>query len=119
MYKQKTGKLFEFSFSAPFIINNKSIELINFSKEYGMLFGLLFQITDDYIDEKKTFKQLGKTPGKDKKQDKSTLFKDTRKKEIFDYCNYRIEKFIKTHSKNMSKYNKLEKILKFSLDRIN
>ncbi len=55
MYSRKTGKLFEFSFSAPFILKNKSKIDIQFAKDYGMLFGLIFQIIDDLIDEIGTF----------------------------------------------------------------
>ena len=73
MYSKKTGKLFEFSFSAPFILKDKSKTDIQFAKEYGMLFGLIFQVIDDLIDEIGTFKKIGKTPGKDAKQGKSTL----------------------------------------------
>ena len=51
MYNKKTGKLFEFSFAAPYIINCKSIKRIKFSKNYGSIFGRIFQIVDDYIDE--------------------------------------------------------------------
>ena len=48
---------------------------IQFAKDYGMLFGLIFQIIDDLIDEIGTFKKIGKTPGKDVEQGKSTLLK--------------------------------------------
>ena len=56
MYLNKTGKLFEFSFSAPFILANAKKSDILFAKEFGMLFGLIFQVIDDLIDEIGTFK---------------------------------------------------------------
>ena len=72
MYSKKTGKLFEFSFAAPFIIKGEANNRIKFSKSYGALFGTIFQIMDDLFDEVNSFKEIGKTPGKDKKQGKST-----------------------------------------------
>ena len=68
MYSKKTGKLFEFSFAAPFIIKGETNNRIKFSKNYGALFGTIFQIMDDLFDEVNSFKEIGKTPGKDKKQ---------------------------------------------------
>ena len=40
----------------------------------------MFQIIDDILDETKDFKFLGKTPGKDKKQGKSTLISSNGKR---------------------------------------
>ena len=55
------------------IIKDKSIKRIKFSKNYGSIFGRIFQIVDDLIDEENSFKEIGKTPGKDKKQGKRTF----------------------------------------------
>ena len=99
MYKLKTGSLFEFSFSSPFILTNHPKEIIKFYQRYGLLFGLIFQIIDDLIDETKSFKLIGKTPGKDKKQGKSTLLDLMGKKNVISFCHDEINKFIK------SKYN--------------
>ncbi|MBE7413231.1 MAG: polyprenyl synthetase family protein [Leptospiraceae bacterium] len=41
-------------------------------KDYGEKLGLLFQITDDILDEEGSAKELGKTPGKDKSMGKLT-----------------------------------------------
>ena len=60
MYLNKTGKLFEFSFCAPFILANRTQLQIEFAKEYGLLFGLIFQIIDDIIDEVGTLENIGK-----------------------------------------------------------
>ena len=97
MYSRKTGKLFEFSFSAPFILKDKSKIDIQFAKDYGMLFGLIFQIIDDLIDEIGTFKKIGKTPGKDVEQGKSTLLKLIGEKQVTDLCNNKINTFIKKY----------------------
>ena len=39
---------------------------------YANCLGLLFQITDDILDVTGTIEELGKTPGSDMRQDKST-----------------------------------------------
>lgn len=41
-------------------------------KHYGEKIGLLFQITDDILDEESSFEELGKTPGKDAANGKLT-----------------------------------------------
>ena len=38
MYNKKTGKLFEFSFAAPFIMTNEKISRIKFGKELWFCF---------------------------------------------------------------------------------
>ena len=119
MYSRKTGKLFEFSFSAPFILKDKSKKDIQFAKDYGMLFGLIFQIIDDLIDEIGTFKKIGKTPGKDVEQGKSTLLKLIGEKQVTDLCNNKINTFIKKYKKKINQNPLLIKMLKFGMDRLN
>ena len=119
MYSRKTGKLFEFSFSAPFILKDKSKIDIQFAKDYGMLFGLIFQIIDDLIDEIGTFKKIGKTPGKDVEQGKSTLLKLIGEKQVTDLCNNKINTFIKKYKNKINQNPILIKMLKFGMDRLN
>ena len=119
MYSRKTGKLFEFSFAAPFILKDKSKIEIQFAKDYGMLFGLIFQIIDDLIDEIGTFKKIGKTPGKDVEQGKSTLLKLIGEKQVTDLCNNKINTFIKKYKNKINKNPMLIKMLKFGMDRLN
>ena len=119
MYSRKTGKLFEFSFSAPFILKDKSKIDIQFAKDYGMLFGLIFQIIDDLIDEIGTFKKIGKTPGKDVEQGKSTLLKLIGEKQVTDLCNNKINTFIKKYKNRISQNPILIKMLEFGMGRLN
>ena len=119
MYNKKTGKLFEFSFAAPFILKDKSKIEIQFAKDYGMLFGLIFQIIDDLIDEIGTFKKIGKTPGKDVEQGKSTLLKLIGEKQVTDLCNNKINTFIKKYKNKINQNPILIKMLKFGMDRLN
>ena len=118
MYKLKTGSLFEFSFSSPFILTNHPKEIIKFYQRYGLLFGLIFQIIDDLIDETKSFKLIGKTPGKDKKQGKSTLLDLMGKKNVISFCHDEINKFIKKNNNYFKKNLILKELLKFNLTRI-
>ena len=119
MYSRKTGKLFEFSFSAPFILKEKSVEDIQFAKDYGMLFGLIFQIIDDLIDEIGTFKKIGKTPGKDFEQGKSTLLQLIGERQVTDLCNNKINIFIKKYKKRLIQDPILIKMLEFGMKRLN
>ena len=119
MYSRKTGKLFEFSFAAPFILKDKSKIEIQFAKDYGMLFGLIFQIRDDLIDEFGTFKKIGKTPGKDVEQGKSTLLKLIGEKQVTYLCNNKINTFIKKYKNKIYQNPILIKMLKFGMDRLN
>ena len=118
MYSRKTGKLFEFSFSAPFILKDKSKKDIQFAKDYGMLFGLIFQVIDDLIDEIGTFKKIGKTPGKDIAQGKSTLLELIGEKQVTDFCKNEINNFTKKHKKKLNLNPILIKLLEFGMKRI-
>ena len=118
MYLNKTGKLFEFSFSAPFILKNAKKSQIAFAKDYGLLFGLIFQIIDDLIDEIGTLKNIGKTPGKDNKQGKSTLLSIIGKKKVVDFCNNKIKEFQNLNKSILARNKILEELLYFGLNRI-
>ena len=119
MYSKKTGKLFEFSFTAPFILKNKSKDDIKFAQEFGMLFGLIFQIIDDLIDEIGTFKKIGKTPGKDAKQGKSTLLVLIGKNEVIKLCKIKISNFTNRYKKRFTQNPLLKKLLEFGISRVN
>jgi geranylgeranyl diphosphate synthase type II len=73
IHEHKTGKLL----LAPIVIasilnnNNQYIECMRF----GKLLGVLFQITDDILDVTGEFESLGKTVGKDEKENKLTCVK--------------------------------------------
>ena len=84
-----------------------------------MLFGLIFQIIDDLIDEIGTFKKIGKTPGKDVEQGKSTLLQLIGKQEVTDLCNNKISTFIKKYKKKLVQNPTLIKLLEFGMERLN
>ncbi len=118
MYNKKTGKLFEFSFAAPFIIKDESISKIRFSKNYGLIFGTIFQIVDDILDEINSFKEIGKTPGKDKKQGKRTLLSVIGEKKVKNFCEKLSDDFIRKYKQEFSSYPILEKLLYYNIKKL-
>ena len=118
MYEMKTAALFSFSCCAPFILSQKSIKDVNFAYEFGRLFGLIFQIADDILDEELDFKSLGKTPGKDKKQGKSTLLSKFKLNKLRVFFFLLIEKFEKKNKYFLKKYPILKNLLYYNLDRL-
>ncbi len=118
MYSKKTGKLFEFSFAAPFIINGESDQRINFSKKFGSVFGTIFQIVDDILDEIESFKEIGKTPGKDKMQGKRTLLSIIGRANVRNYCEKLICDFINKNRHEFSKNSILEELLIYNIQKL-
>ena len=119
MYKMKTSELFSFCCVAPFIIANKNKKEIKFAYDFGQIFGLLFQITDDLLDNEKDFKSLGKTPGKDKKQGKSTLTSLKNKEKVKIFCMQEIKKFQNRNRKYFIKNELLKSLIYYNLNRFN
>ena len=73
MQRKKTGKLFNFCLQSAAIVGNKNTaERIRFGK-LGEEIGLLFQLSDDFLDVSGSKKLVGKSIKKDKKKGKSTL----------------------------------------------
>ena len=70
IYEHKTGKLLLAPIAIASILSGGSsyFSLEHFAKKLG----LLFQMTDDILDEVGEFESLGKTIGKDKKEEKLT-----------------------------------------------
>ena len=119
MYKMKTSELFSFCCVAPYIIANKNKKEIKFAYDFGQIFGLLFQITDDLLDNEKDFKSLGKTPGKDKKQGKSTLSSLKNREKVKNFCMQEIKKFENKNRKYLIKNELLKSLIYYNLNRFN
>ncbi len=115
MYLMKTSALFSFCCAAPFILGKKNKKDIKFAEEFGNLYGLVFQILDDINDETENFLFLGKTPGKDKRQGKSTFVSNVGKEKAIIYCNKKINKFIKSNKRYFSRWQILEEVLSFDI----
>ena len=107
----KTSALFRYCCVAPFIVAEKNKKDMKFAEDFGNLYGLIFQILDDINDETENFLFLGKTPGKDKRQGKSTFVSNVDKEKAIIFCNKKINKFIKSNKRYFDKWKILEKIL--------
>ena len=72
MHSLKTGALLTASVVAGGLTVSASQEKLACLEKFGNHIGLAFQVTDDILDVEGTSKTLGKTPGKDAKENKST-----------------------------------------------
>ena len=63
--KQKTAALFAASCRSGTLISNTQESIQSAMKEFGMNFGIAFQIIDDHLDIVGQEQKLGKTPGQD------------------------------------------------------
>lgn len=68
----KTGDLLRASMVAGAILGGCNQEELLIVEEVGKKIGLCFQIVDDILDIEGTAKEMGKTPGSDEKNDKTT-----------------------------------------------
>lgn len=72
LHSGKTGALFNAAIELGLILSNADRAKYAAYMTYANCLGLLFQITDDILDVTGTIEELGKTPGSDIRQDKST-----------------------------------------------
>jgi len=74
MHQFKTGALINASCLMPLIASeNNDTNMLNCIDAYSKSIGLIFQIKDDILDKEANKDVLGKTPGKDEKDNKSTF----------------------------------------------
>ena len=73
----------------------------------------------DILDNESNFQSLGKTPGKDKKQGKSTLLTINNKVKLKNFSLNEIKKFKKKYKKYFIKYPILENLINYNIERIN
>lgn len=97
IYENKTAKLIMAPILVASIISGN--KYYNELKEYGYNLGILFQITDDIMDEEGDLTSIGKTPHKDKEADKLTSIKvfgldgaKSRAKMHYERCKELLEK---------------------------
>lgn len=72
IHRLKTGALIVAAARCGAIIGRASESELASITSYGSHLGLLFQITDDFLDVTATAEDLGKTPGKDAQSNKAT-----------------------------------------------
>ena len=72
IHRLKTGALIRAAARCGAIIGRADESELDAITSYGSYLGLLFQITDDFLDVTATAEDLGKTPGKDARSNKAT-----------------------------------------------
>tara|TARA_B100001996_G_scaffold380528_1_gene368126 strand:+ start:966 stop:1841 length:876 start_codon:yes stop_codon:yes gene_type:complete len=117
MQKKKTGKLFNFCcFAAGSVAKRNSKEKKALSL-LGEEIGLLFQLTDDFLDIKGSKKLVGKPTKKDKKKGKSTLISIMGYKKAYNYASNLKKKILRKLSKHGKKADDLVDTVEFILGR--
>jgi farnesyl diphosphate synthase len=117
MQKKKTGKLFNFCLFAVGVIANKNQrEKLNLSR-LGEEIGLLFQLSDDFLDKKGSKKLLGKSVKKDKKKGKSTIISLVGDKKAYLYAQNIKKKILRKIKKHGKKAKDLANTIEFILER--
>ena len=117
MQRKKTGKLFNFCLQSVAIVANKSA---NEKKSMGILgeeIGLLFQLTDDFLDIRGSKHLVGKPTKKDKKKGKSTLINLMGYKKAFNYADKLKKNILLKLKKRGKNTNELIDTIEFILGR--
>ena len=116
MQINKTGKLFSFCCMAPLLVKKKKRYLKRF-ESIGLNIGLLFQISDDLIDLKRTSKKEGKKTKKDLKKGKATLINLLGYENTIKYAERLKMEIFKNLSIFEKKSNDLKKTINFITQR--
>ena len=117
MQRKKTGKLFSFCcFAVGQIAGKNKIENTKLNK-LGEDIGLLFQLSDDFLDIKGKSKYTGKRVNKDRKKGKSTIISLVGYNYTYDYAMKLKKKILRNLEKHGKKANDLKEIVNFILDR--
>ncbi len=117
MQKKKTGKLFNFCLYSVGVIANKSKAENFFLGNLGEDIGLLFQLADDFLDNRGSRKLVGKSVKKDNKKGKSTLLNLMGEKKAYLYAINLKRKILRKLKKHGKKANELTKTIEFILER--
>ena len=117
MQKKKTGKLFNFCLYAVGVVANKSNKEKKLLSNLGDEIGLLFQLADDFLDNKGSKKLVGKPVKKDSKKGKSTLLNLMGENKAHIYANNLKKKILLKLKKHGKKAKGLISTIKFILER--
>ena len=117
MQKKKTGKLFNFCLYAVGVVAKKNEKEKKFLSILGEEIGLLFQLADDFLDNKGSKKLVGKQVQKDNKKGKSTLLNLMGEKKAYLYANNLKIKILRKLKKHGKKAEELIKTIEFILER--
>jgi farnesyl diphosphate synthase len=117
MQKKKTGKLFNFCLYAVGVVANKNNREKFYLSNLGEEIGLLFQLADDFLDNKGSKKLVGKPVKKDNKKGKSTLLNSMGENKAYLYANNLKKKILRKLQKHGKKARELCKTIEFILER--
>ena len=117
MQKKKTGKLFNFCLHAVGVVAKRKSQEKKFLSILGEEIGLLFQLSDDFLDYKGSKKLVGKSVKKDNKKGKSTLLNLIGEKKAYLYANNLKRKILRKLEKHGKKAEELIKTIEFILER--
>jgi farnesyl diphosphate synthase len=117
MQKKKTGKLFNFCLYAVGSVANRTKKEKKFLSNLGEDIGLLFQLADDFLDNKGSRKLLGKPVKKDGKKGKSTLLNLMGEKKAYLYANNLKKNILRKLEKHGKKAKELISTIEFILER--
>ena len=117
MQKKKTGKLFNFCLYAVGVAAKRKKQEKKFLSILGEEIGLLFQLADDFLDNKGSKKLVGKPVQKDKKKGKSTLLNLMGEKKAYLYANNLKKKILRKIRKHGKKAKDLTQTIEFILER--
>ena len=73
LQNKKTGALIEAAVTTPYYLSDANEDILGALKDYALHLGLAFQIKDDILDVEADEAKLGKSTGKDERDDKSTF----------------------------------------------
>ncbi len=117
MQKKKTGKLFSFCLYAVGVVAKRNHKEKILLSKTGEEIGLLFQLTDDFLDVKGSKKLVGKLIKKDNKKGKSTLVNLMGYEKAYNYANNLKKKILLKFKKHGKKANELSNIIEFIFNR--
>ena len=117
MQKKKTGKLFNFCLYAVGVIANRDKKEKRILSSLGEDIGLLFQLADDFLDNKGSKILIGKPVKKDRKKGKSTLLSLMGEKKAYMYAINLKKKILLKLKKHGKKAKDLTKTIEFILER--
>lgn len=118
IYRLKTSSLITLSIETGGILADVEEEELLALRRFGENLGISYQIVDDILDETSSSEVLGKDTGKDKKNKKATfvaLLGVNEAKDNAKLLMYKAIDFLKPYGE---KYDVLQEIAKFSLERI-
>lgn len=73
LQRKKTGALIEAAVTTPYFLTDAPMEIYDDLKDFSDHLGLAFQIKDDILDVEADEQKLGKSTGKDERDNKSTF----------------------------------------------